>query len=78
MKKIMILYLLMVIQCSCALQVIIIYKPDIKIFIHDFNYRPKYHILYKYIDIIYTIDFFALFSIKEDIDLNEIKKDYKI
>ena len=65
-------------RVACALQVILNCKPDIKILIHDFNYRPKYHILYKYLDLIYAIDSFALFSIKEDIELNEIKKDYEI
>ena len=65
-------------RVACALQIILNCKPDIKILIHDFNFRPYYHILYKYLDIIYAIDSFALFSIKEDIDVNEIKKDYEI
>ena len=63
---------------ACALQIILNCKPDIKILIHYFNFRPYYHILYKYLDIIYAIDSFALFSIKDDIDINEIKKDYEI
>ena len=65
-------------RVACALQIILNCKPDIKILIHDFNNRPYYHILYKYLDIIYAIDTFALFSIKEDIDIEEIKKDYEI
>ena len=65
-------------RVACALQVILNCKPDIKILIHDFNYRPYYHILYKYLDIIYAIDTFALFSIKDDIDINEIIQDYEI
>ena len=65
-------------RVACALQVILNCKNDIKILIHDFNYRPYYHILYKYLDIIYAIDSFALFSIKDDIDINEIKQDYEI
>ena len=65
-------------RVACALQIILNCKPDIKILIHDFNNRPNYHILYKYLDIIYAIDTFALFSIKEDIDIEEIKKDYEI
>jgi len=64
-------------RVACALQVILNCKSDIKILIHDFNYRPYYHILYKYLDIIYAIDSFALFSIKNDIDLNEINQDYE-
>ena len=65
-------------RVACALQIILNCKPDIKILIHDFNIRPYYHILYKYLDIIYAIDTFALFSIKDDIDIEEIKKDYEI
>ena len=65
-------------RVACALQIILNCKPDIKILIHDFNIRPYYHILYKYLDIIYAIDTFALFSIKDDIDLDEIQKDYEI
>ena len=65
-------------RVACALQVILNCKLDIKILIHDFNYRPYYHILYKYLDMIYSIDTLALFSIKEEIDLEEIKKDYNI
>ncbi len=65
-------------RVACALQIILNCKPDIKILIHDFNYRPYYHILYKYLDIIYAIDSLALFSIKDDIDIEEIKKDYEI
>ena len=65
-------------RVACALQIILNCKPDIKILIHDFNYRPYYHILYKYLDIIYAIDSFALFSIKDDIDVNEVKEDYEI
>ena len=65
-------------RVACALQVILNCKPDIKILIHDFNYRPYYHILYKYLNIIYAIDSLALFSIKDDIDIEEIKNDYEI
>ena len=65
-------------RVACALQIILNCKSDIKILIHDFNNWPYYHILYKYLDIIYAIDTFALFSIKDDIDIEEIKKDYEI
>ena len=59
-------------------QVILNCKSDIKILIHDFNYRPYYHFLYKYLDVIYSIDTLVLFSIKDYIDLNEIKQDYEL
>ena len=65
-------------RVACVLQVILNCKLDIKILIHDFNNRQNYHILYKYLDIIYSIDTLALFSIKEDIDFEEIKNDYNI
>ena len=64
-------------RVACTLQVILNCKSDIKILIHDFNYRPYYHILYKYLDLIYSIDSLALFSIKEDIELEEVKMDYE-
>jgi hypothetical protein len=65
-------------RVACVLQVILNCKINIKILIHDFNNRPYYHILYKYLDMIYSIDTLALFSIKEDIDLEEVNKDYNI
>jgi len=65
-------------RVACALQVILNCKSDIKILIHDFNYTPYYHILYKYLDVIYSIDSLVLFSIKEDIDYDEVRKDYEI
>jgi hypothetical protein len=65
-------------RVACALQVILNCRADIKILIHDFSYRPYYHFLYKYLDVIYNIDTLVLFSIKDDIDLNEIKQDYEL
>ena len=64
-------------RVACALQTILNCKPDTKIIIHDFNYKYFYHILYKYLDVIYSIDTIVLFSIKEDIDIEEIKIDYE-
>ena len=64
-------------RIACTLQVILNCKSDTKIMIHDFNNRPFYHILYKYLDIIYSVDTLALFSIKDDIDLKEVKLDYE-
>jgi len=65
-------------RVACTLQVILNCKKDIKILIHDFNDRPHYHILYKYLDVIYSINNLVLFSIKEKININEIKKNYEI
>ena len=65
-------------RVACTLQVILNCKKDIKILIHDFNDRPYYHILYKYLDVIYSINNLVLFSIKEGINLSEVKKIYEI
>jgi hypothetical protein len=64
-------------RIACTLQVILNCKADTKIIIHDFNNRLYYHILYKYLDIIYSVDTLVLFSIKDDIDINEVKLDYE-
>ncbi len=61
-------------RVACTLQVILNCKKDIKILIHDFNGRPFYHILYKYLDVIYSINNLVLFSIKERININEVNK----
>ena len=65
-------------RVACALQVILNCKKDIKILIHDFNDRPSYHILYKYLDVIYSINNLVLFSIKERININDVIKSYEI
>ena len=64
-------------RVACTLQVILNCKKDIKILIHDFNDRPFYHILYKYLDVIYSINNLVLFSIKERININEVNKNYE-
>ena len=46
--------------------------------IHDFNDRPSYHILYKYLDVIYSINNLVLFSLKERININDVNKNYEI
>ena len=65
-------------RVACTLQVILNCKKDIKILIHDFNKRSQYHILYKYLDVIYSINNLVLFSIKERININEVIKNYEI
>ena len=46
--------------------------------VHDINYTIKYHIIYKYLEVIYSIDTMVLFCIKQNIDKEEVKKDYEI
>ena len=65
-------------RVACTLQVILKCKKNIIILIHDFNDRPFYHILYKYLEVIYSINNLVLFSIKERININEVKKIYEI
>jgi len=65
-------------RVACVLQTILNCKNDIKILIHDINYVIKYHIIYKYLEVIYSIDTMVLFCIKKYIDIKEVKKDYEI
>ena len=58
----------------CLLQTILNCKNDIKILIHDINYAIKYHIIFKYLEVIYSIDTKVLFCIKKYIDIKEVKK----
>jgi hypothetical protein len=65
-------------RVACALQTILNCQNDVKIMIHDMNYYLKYHILYKYLEVIYSIDTMVLFCIKKNINIEEVKKDYEI
>ena len=65
-------------RVACVLQTILNCKKDIKIMIHDINYVIKYHIVYKYLEVIYSIDTMVLFCIKKNINIEEVKKDYEI
>ena len=65
-------------RVACVLQTILNCKNDIKIMVHDINYTVKYHIIYKYLEVIYSIDTMVLFCIKQNIDKEEVKKDYEI
>jgi len=42
--------------------------------VHDINYTVKYHIIYKYLEVIYSIDTMVLFCIKQNIDNKKLKK----
>lgn len=65
-------------RVACVLQTILNCKKDTKILIHDINYQIKYHIVYKYLEVIYSIDTMVLFCIKKYINIEEVKKDYEI
>jgi len=64
-------------RVACVLQTILNCKPDVKILIHDYNDRPQYHSILQFVNIIYTIDTMALFSIKENIDRKKVEEVYE-
>lgn len=65
-------------RVACALKVILECHANkrIEIMVHDFWERSHYHLLLRYLDVVKRIDSLALFSIKQDVDLNLVKKDY--
>lgn len=65
-------------RVACALKVILECHANqrIEIMVHDFWERSHYHLLLKYLDVVKRIDSLALFSIKQGIDLNLVRKDY--
>lgn len=65
-------------RVASALQTILNCQNDVKIMLHDMNYNLKYHILYKYLEVVYSIDTMVLFCIKKNINIEEVKKDYEI
>lgn len=65
-------------RVACMLQTILNCKTDTKIIMHDFNDRPEYHVFLKYVNIVDTIDTMALFKIKENINYDDVLKDYEL
>ncbi|MCR4623439.1 MAG: glycosyltransferase [Alphaproteobacteria bacterium] len=59
----------------CALKAIKNCRPDVFILIHDFSIRPKYHIILKYLDEIERVDTLSVFSIKKNINTEELDRD---
>lgn len=64
-------------RVACALQTILNCNKNTTILIHDFNNREEYHCILKYLDILDTMDTMAIFKIKENINTQEILKDYE-
>ena len=67
-------------RVACALQTILHSDKDTKIIMHDFNNRPEYHKILKFLDINDTIDSMAVFSVKDNYnkqDLLELYEEYK-
>ncbi|WP_022852612.1 hypothetical protein [Thermodesulfatator atlanticus] len=66
-------------RVACALKTILkcYGNENIKILIHDFWNRNQYHIVLKYLEVLDKVEKLGLFSIKRNIDLNLVKKDYE-
>ena len=74
-------------RLACALKIIsecYLSNNKIKILFHDFcdlkekRYKEKYKDLLKYVDIVDKVETLYLFSIKSDISIEELDKDYEI
>jgi hypothetical protein len=65
-------------RVACILKTILsCYKnKNMKILIHDFWSRNQYHIVLKYLDVVKRADSIGLFTIKNDVDIDSVEKDY--
>lgn len=66
-------------RVACTLKAILSCHENssVRILIHDFWNRPKYHIVLKYLDVMIQVDTIGLFSIKDNVDLNSVESDYE-
>jgi hypothetical protein len=66
-------------RVACILKTILsCYQNDgLKILIHDFWNREYYHIVLKYLQVVKQVDTIGLFTIKNNIDLKSVQKDYE-
>ena len=64
-------------RIACALQTILNCNKDTKILMHDFNNRPEYHDILKFLTIVDTSDTMALFKIKENFNKDELLQMYE-
>lgn len=69
-------------RVACALSVILhthsFDTSNTKILIHDFSEREHYQAVLKYFDVIEMVDTLAILRIKEDINIQEVEKDYEM
>ena len=65
-------------RVACILKIILEFHKysNFKVMVHDFWKRDEYHVVLKYLDIIDTVDTMGLFSIKKNVDLKLVEKDY--
>lgn len=66
-------------RVACTLKIILECHENkgLRILIHDFWNREQYHILLKYLHTVNRANSIGLFSIKEDVDLEMVEKDYQ-
>lgn len=66
-------------RVACTLSTILACRESrkVKILIHDFWNRPKYHLVLKYLDPLQHVDTLGLFRIKDDTDPMSISADYE-
>lgn len=66
-------------RVACILKIILeCHKnSNLKILIHDFWDRGKYHVVLKYLDIVDKVDTLGHFSIKMNVNLKSVEKDYE-
>lgn len=66
-------------RVACALKTILAYHENrgIKIMIHDFWNRPHYHIVLQYLEPIERADTLGMFSIKKNLELQSVARDYE-
>ncbi len=53
-------------------------NDDLKIMIHDFWRRKKYHIVLEYLDVVTKVDNLGVFKVKDDVDFDAVKANYDI
>ncbi len=59
-------------RVACALQTILNSAPGTKILMHDYTFRPNYHIILQFLDIVDVVDTMALFKIKTDVSKKDV------
>ena len=67
-------------RVACTLKIILeCHKNNnLKILIHDFWNREHYHVVLKYLETVDRSDTIGLFSIKNDVDLESVQRDYEV
>ncbi len=67
-------------RVACILKIILEChaNKNLEILIHDFWNKEQYHVVLKYLNTIEKADTIGLFSIKNNVDLNSVKRNYDI